>query len=88
MLRPFERGLDGVLVLTCGRDNCKSLEGSRRAAMRVRETNNILDEVGLGSSRVLIQQADGNAEDLFMQALDELLAETKALGTNPVRGTS
>ena len=86
MLRPFESGIDGVLVMTCPENGCKSLEGSMRAKMRVREANNMLDEVGLGPTRVMMRQAHGTGEALFVEAIDELAARTGQLGPNPVKG--
>ncbi len=87
MLRPFEKGIDGVLVMTCERDGCRSLEGSRRARMRVREANNVLDEVGLGSCRVMIKQAKDNGQESYIEAMEELLAQTEKLGPNPTKGS-
>jgi len=86
MLRPFETGIDGVLVMTCPENGCRSLEGSTRAKMRVREANNVLDEVGLGPQRVLLRQARGSDETSFVEAITELAVRTKQLGPNPVKG--
>jgi coenzyme F420-reducing hydrogenase delta subunit len=86
MLRPFEQGIDGVLVMACMEEGCRSLEGSRRARMRVREANNVLYEVGLGPCRVMLKQTDGNDQELYLGALEELLAQTEKLGPNPIRG--
>jgi quinone-modifying oxidoreductase subunit QmoB len=88
MLRPFENGIDGVLALTCPDKGCKSLEGSRRAKIRVREANNVLDEVGLGSTRVMLKQAQGTDEAALLDAIEELAARTQELGPNPVKGKS
>ncbi len=88
MLRPFENGIDGVLVMTCPEDGCKSLEGSRRAKIRVREANNVLDEVGLGRTRVMLRQAQGTDEAALLDAIEELAAQTRLLGPNPVKGKS
>jgi quinone-modifying oxidoreductase subunit QmoB len=88
MLRPFEKGIDGVLALTCPENGCKSLEGSRRAKIRVREANNVLDEVGLGSTRVMMRQAQGTDEAALLDAIEELAARTQELGPNPVKGKS
>ncbi len=85
MLRPFETGIDGVLVMTCPEKGCRSLEGSTRAKMRVREANNILDEVGLGRPRVMMKQAAGTGENSFVEAIRELAAEAEQLGPNPVK---
>jgi coenzyme F420-reducing hydrogenase delta subunit len=86
MLRPFEIGVDGVLVMTCPEKGCRSLEGSMRAKMRVREANNMLDEVGLGPTRVMIRQANGTGEKPFVEAIDDLAARTGQLGPNPIKG--
>jgi len=88
MLRPFEEGIDGVLVMTCPENGCKSLEGSRRARMRVREANNVLDEIGLGATRVMIRQARGADEAPYIEAIEELAAQTEQLGPNPVKGNT
>jgi F420-non-reducing hydrogenase iron-sulfur subunit len=88
MLRPFEKGIDGILVMACRQNECKSLEGSRRARMRVRETNKILEEVGLGSSRVMIKQEAGNDEEFYFATLKELVAEIEKLGPNPIKGNN
>lgn len=88
MLRPFEKGIDGVLVMACRENGCKSLEGSRRARMRVREANNVLDEIGLGSSRVMIRQAQGADEAPYIEAIEELAARAEETGPNPVRGNT
>lgn len=86
MLRPFERGIDGVIVMACRKETCRSLEGSRQARMRVREANRILDEVGLGSSRVMIMQEDGSGQALYTDAIRELVKEIDRIGPNPVKG--
>jgi coenzyme F420-reducing hydrogenase delta subunit len=86
MLRPFETGIDGVLVMTCPENGCRSLEGSTRAKSRAREANNVLDEVGLGRGRVTIRQARGTDEAPFVEAITALVARTKQLGPNPVKG--
>jgi coenzyme F420-reducing hydrogenase delta subunit len=85
MLRPFEKGIDGVLVMACNEKACRSLEGSRRARMRVREANNVLDEIGLGSHRVVIEQAAGRTREAYFEAIEKLVAHTEKQGTNTVK---
>ncbi len=81
MLRPFEKGIDGVLVMACDVKACRSLEGSRRARMRVREANNVLEEVGLGSHLVVIEQAAGRTQEAYIEAIEKLAAQTEGQGT-------
>ncbi|MBI4832916.1 MAG: hydrogenase iron-sulfur subunit [Candidatus Lindowbacteria bacterium] len=72
LLRPFETGIDGIIVMACSEQACRSLEGSRRARMRVREANNVLAELDMGAVRVLIKQADGREKMPILEAVDEL----------------
>jgi F420-non-reducing hydrogenase iron-sulfur subunit len=86
LLRPFEAGVDGVLVMACPEKGCRSLDGSSRAKKRVREANGVLDEIGLGSTRVLMKQTADGREETFVQAIEELAASAEELGPNPVKG--
>jgi coenzyme F420-reducing hydrogenase delta subunit len=54
--------------------------------MRVREANRALDEIGLGSCRIMIKQGGGQDRQLFFAAIEELIAQTGKVGPNPVRG--
>jgi len=47
ILTAFQAGADGVLVLACHKDNCKSLRGNTFADWRVEDTRRMLEEVGL-----------------------------------------
>ncbi len=55
--------------------------------MRVREANAVLDEVGLGSTRVMIKQTADSDKESYIEAIEELLEQTERLGPNPVKGT-
>ncbi|GAB4343410.1 MAG: hypothetical protein Kow0099_21820 [Candidatus Abyssubacteria bacterium] len=88
LLSAIENGADGVIVLACAEKACKSLEGSRRARMRVREANAVLEEIGFGAGRIIIRQANGNAENSFRQAIEELKARIEEIGPNPLKETS
>ena len=54
LLRAFESGSDAVGVLVCAEDRCRYVEGSRRAKKRVERTQQIMNEIGLDSSRLFI----------------------------------
>jgi len=83
LLRSFESGSDGVLVLVCSEDQCRYVEGSIRARKRVGWVQNILDEIGLDGRRLSIRNiSSGNGA-----ATDKIIQETVAiltdLGPNP-----
>ena len=54
LLKAFEAGADAVCVITCAGENCRYLEGSRRAERRVQYVRDLLDEIGLGAERLLV----------------------------------
>ena len=54
MLKAFEAGADGVIVLVCPKESCRYAEGSVRAKKRVWKTRKILDEINVEGHRLWI----------------------------------
>jgi coenzyme F420-reducing hydrogenase delta subunit len=63
LLKAFEAGADAVCVIDCAGDNCQYLEGSRRAERRAEYVGNLLDEIGLGSQRLMVFHLGDSAQD-------------------------
>ena len=61
MLKAFEAGADGVIVLVCPQKRCRYAEGSVRAKKRVGKTREILEEIGVEGHRLLIFDSLPNA---------------------------
>jgi hypothetical protein len=71
LLKAFESGADLVCAVACAEDNCHYVEGSKRCARRVDYLRGVLDEVGLGSERLLLCHLPGTAaEDTALGAGD------------------
>lgn len=69
MLKALEDGADLVCVVACQEGNCHHVEGCRRAARRVEFVRNILDQIGLGSQRLMLFHLPGSArQDMAMGA--------------------
>ena len=83
ILRPFEKGVDGILVMTCSEEECRSLEGSRRARLRVREANKALAEIGMGSCRIMIKQGGGRGRETYLSAINELASHIDSCARKP-----
>lgn len=66
--------------MACSESGCRSLEGSRRARLRVLEANNVLDELGMSGARVLIKQADERDKMPIIEAVNELSDRIEKLG--------
>jgi coenzyme F420-reducing hydrogenase delta subunit len=54
LLKAFEAGADAVCVIDCAGDSCQYLEGSLRAERRAEYVGKLLDEIGLGSQRLMV----------------------------------
>lgn len=69
VLKAFESGADVVCAVACQEDNCHYLEGSKRCARRVDYLRSILEEIGLGSERLMLFHLPGTAaEDMALAA--------------------
>ena len=69
LLKAFESGADGVILVTCKHGECRYLEGNLRAEKRTGAIRTLLEEIGLDKGRMkLIQQEDGGVQNV----IDEL----------------
>ncbi len=54
LMKVFETGADGVMIITCKEGECQRLEGNLRAAKRAELVDSLLEEIGLGKGRIKI----------------------------------
>ena len=78
LLKAFTFGADGVLVLGCHPDNCKSHEGIMHARWRVERTQAMLAEAGVDPRRLIYRSLAANSPQDFVAAVNHLL---ELLGT-------
>ena len=71
ILKAFECGADGVMVVGCPSGKCKRIDGNIRAAKRVAWVQKLLDEIGLGGNRLVYADGD-NADSAFTKLLETL----------------
>jgi hypothetical protein len=71
VLKTLEDGADAVAVICCEEGNCHHLEGNRRCAHRLEHVGKMIEEIGLGTGRLLLFHLPGSA------------AEDMALGVSP-----
>jgi coenzyme F420-reducing hydrogenase delta subunit/glycine cleavage system H lipoate-binding protein/Pyruvate/2-oxoacid:ferredoxin oxidoreductase delta subunit len=73
LLRAFTSGADGVLVLSCPHDNCKSSHGNLCAEWGVEQVQGLLAEAGIDPGRLLFQSLAANAPRDLINAVDQLM---------------
>lgn len=74
----FEKGADGVAVVTCHHGECRYLEGNLRASKRVAAVNALLDETGLGRGRVAALQMNERGLDNLLEEIEQFRAQISA----------
>ncbi len=67
LVKAFEKGADGVLIVTCRRDECKNLEGNLRSEKRSEAVDSLLGEIGMGRGRVATAAAGDNLDEICTQ---------------------
>ncbi len=85
LVKAFETGADGVVVVTCRPDQCRSMEGSLRAGKRAQALDLLLAEVGLGTGRVAVIPAGDNPDDVGREL--EAFCSRLRRGSTPPRTT-
>ena len=83
LMKAFEAGSDGVLVLVCPEDQCRYVEGSMRAKKRVAWVQNILDQIGLDGRRLSIANISAENEAAAGKIIQEVISIVTDLGPNP-----
>lgn len=83
LLRAFESGADGVVVLVCPEGRCRYVEGNIRSKKRVAWVQNLLDDIGLDRRRLLLRNMAPGDNAAVIKAMDNLLKDLAVLGPNP-----
>ena len=84
LVKAFESGADGVLVVTCKKDECQYVQGSFRAENRVRAVDDLIEEIGLGRDRIALFSLDDRGID---GVLEEVQAFRKKIGARAESNT-
>ena len=58
LLKAFETGADGLVMVTCAKKECHYLEGNLRAPKRIEQANALLEEAGMGKDRLALFHLD------------------------------
>ena len=64
LVKAFETGADGVVIVTCELGQCRHLEGNMRAEKRAEAVDKLLEEIGAGTGRITaIHVKEGQTEE-------------------------
>ena len=79
LLKAFEGGAQGVMVVTCRPDQCQYIHGSFRAENRVQAVDGLIQETGLGAGRIMLTSLDNEGIDGVMKQIRAFQDKLQAL---------
>jgi len=80
VLRAFELGADGVLVLGCHPGDCHYAEGNYKALRRMELLKRTLIQLGVGEDRFQLDWVSASEGDRFSHVVNDMTEKVRALG--------
>jgi coenzyme F420-reducing hydrogenase delta subunit len=88
LIKAFEAGADGAVIVTCKEDECTYLEGNLRARKRAQAVDELLSEIGLGSGRMAVIQLTDDGQEKIFREIDDFREKIRALPANKLGETA
>ena len=79
LMKAFETGADGVVIVACKQGECRYLEGNLRARKRVEAVDGLLEELGLGKGHIVIIHVNDGGIEQVIHEVDDFRARIRAL---------
>jgi F420-non-reducing hydrogenase iron-sulfur subunit len=83
VLKAFERGADGVMILACHPGDCHYKEGNYRAAQRHALLVELLRHAGISEERIRLDYVSAGEPDRFVMLISQMVDTLKRLGPIP-----
>ncbi|MGO9014922.1 MAG: hydrogenase iron-sulfur subunit [Dissulfurispiraceae bacterium] len=80
VMKAFEKGADGVLILACHPGDCHYKEGNYRAARRYRMLGRLLAQLGIEEGRYRFDYVSAGEGDKFVSVITDMVNTVKKLG--------
>ncbi|HUV23874.1 MAG TPA: hydrogenase iron-sulfur subunit [Methanomassiliicoccales archaeon] len=84
VLRCYELGADGVMVLGCHIGDCHYMKGNEEAERRMERTQEIMQLLGIDERRLLLRWISASEGERFAQTANTFVSTLRELG--PLRG--
>ena len=85
VLRAFERGFDGVLVMGCHPGSCHYKSGNIQAREMTDRLSRVLRTLGIGPERLRMEAASTSEGPRFAEIATEFTETLRKLGPSPLR---
>jgi F420-non-reducing hydrogenase iron-sulfur subunit len=88
ILKAFEAGADGILVLGCHPGDCHYNEGNYKTIRRIALLKKMLSQLGIEGERVRLEWVSASEGERFTHLTDEMTEQIRQLGPFPRNGGS
>ncbi len=85
VLRAFEKGADGVLILGCHPGDCQYIEGNLKAEKRVEMLKGLLRALGMDEERLRLRWVSASEGARFAAIIREFVEDLKSKGPSVLR---
>jgi F420-non-reducing hydrogenase iron-sulfur subunit len=80
ILKAFQAGADGVIILGCHPGDCHYIEGNYKTMRRIPLLKKMLAQFGIEDERVRLEWVSASEGDRFASIVNEMTEEVKKLG--------
>ena len=80
ILKAFEAGADGVLILGCHAGDCHYGEGNYKTIRRIALLKNMLSQLGIEDERLRLEWVSASEGRRFVEVADEMTEQVRKLG--------
>jgi F420-non-reducing hydrogenase iron-sulfur subunit len=80
VLKAFQSGADGVMILGCHPGDCHYKEGNYKALRRYHLLKRMLKQFGIEEDRFRLDWVSASEADKFVEVIQDMVKKVKALG--------
>ncbi len=80
VLKAFQSGADGVIILGCHPGDCHYKEGNYNALRRFHLLRRIVSQFGIEEERLRLDWVSASEADKFVNTINDMVKKVKALG--------
>ncbi|MDY6843926.1 MAG: hydrogenase iron-sulfur subunit [Thermodesulfobacteriota bacterium] len=84
LLKTFEKGADGVLIVGCRADNCQNGTGTEMAERNIEHTHNLLKLLGMKRERLQFKYYLAHESEKLSLDLHQFVKQIKRIGKSPI----
>jgi coenzyme F420-reducing hydrogenase delta subunit len=79
LIKAFETGADGVVIVTCKKNECRHFEGSLRAHKRAEAVESLLEEIGMGAGRMAVVECEKGGVERVLGEIKRFVERVRSL---------